>query len=307
MYTVEACPCCQSKESRGRWAIVAPFLAHYAVERPPFLCKLLECSVCSFRFFDARLTPDEVTRLYSGYRGGRYFAERHSWEFWYSREVNDGIGGDPQEIATRVAALEKLCLPHVDNATVKTVLDYGGDRGQFIPKSLGTEKFVFELSDAEPEPGIHRIGSEEELNSRKFDFIMALGVLEHCSEPADVLEQLRSCLNPGSLLCIGVPYERYGIGFAGRGNLYRSYLNALLHLPAALVAVDFYSAAARIRLNHIPPFGLLKCHEHLNFFDIKSMTALLTRTGFEVVESKIECIAKYPARVESLYVLARLR
>ena len=136
---------------------------------------------------------------------------------------------------------------------------------------------------------------------------MALGVLEHCSEPADVLGQLRSCLNPGSLLCIGVPYERYGIGFAGRGNLYRSYLSALLHLPAALVAVDFYSAAARIRLNHIPPLGLLKCHEHLNFFDIKSMTALLTRTGFEVVESKIECIAKYPAKVESLYVLARLR
>jgi SAM-dependent methyltransferase len=286
---------------------VAPFLAHYAVEKPPFLCKLLECSVCSFRFFDARLTRDEVTRLYSGYRGERYFAERHRWEFWYSREVNDGIGGDPREIATRVAALEKLCLPHVDNATVKTVLDYGGDRGQFIPKTLGTEKFVFELSDAEPEPGIQRIGSEQELSNRKFDFIMALGVLEHCSEPADVLEQLRSCLNPGSLLCIGVPYERYGVGFAGGGNLYRTYLNALLHLPAVLVAVDFYSAATRIRLNHIPPFGLLKCHEHLNFFDVKSMTALLTRTGFEVVESKIAGVAKYPARVESLYVLARLR
>jgi SAM-dependent methyltransferase len=307
MYTIEACPCCQSKESRARWAIVAPFLARYAVEKPPFLCKLLECAVCSFSFFNARLTPDEVTRLYSGYRGERYFAERHRWEFWYSKEVNDGIGGDPKEIATRVAALEELCLPRVGNATVKTVLDYGGDRGQFIPKSIGTEKFVFELSDAEPEPGIQRIGSEQELNGRRFDFIMALGVLEHCSEPADVLEQLRSCLNPGSFLCIGVPYERYGVGFAGRGNLYSSYLNVLLHFPAALVAVDFYSAATRIRLNHIPPFGLLKCHEHLNFFDIKSMTALLTRTGFEVVESRIECIAKYPARVESLYVLARLR
>jgi SAM-dependent methyltransferase len=307
MYTVEACPCCQSTKSRGRWAIVAPFLAHYAVERPPFLCKLLECSVCSFRFFDARLTPEEVARLYSGYRGERYFAERHRWEFWYSRQVNDGIGGDPEEIALRVAALEKLFLPHVNNGRVKTVLDYGGDRGQFIPKSLGTDKFVFELSDAEPEAGVNRISSEQELNRMKFDFIMALGVLEHCSEPADVLKQLRSCLNPGSLLCLGVPYERYGVGFAGKSGLYRSYLNALLHLPAALVAVDFYSAAARIRLNHIPPLGLVKCHEHLNFFNTTSMTALLERTGFEVVESKVECVAKYPARVESLYILARLR
>ena len=307
MYTIEACPCCQSKESQGRWAIIAPFLAHYAVGRPPFLCKLLECSTCSFRFFDVRLDPDEVTRLYSAYRGERYFAERHRWEFWYSRKVNDGIGGDPEEIVLRVAALEKLILPHVNNATVKTVLDYGGDRGQCIPKSLGTDKFVFELSDAEPEAGVNRIGSDQELRSVKFDFIMALGVLEHCSEPAEVLEQLRSRLNPGSLLCIGVPYERYGVGFAGKGWLYRSYLNALLHFPAALVAVDFYSAAARIRLNHIPPFGLVKCHEHLNFFNNSSMTTLLERTGFEVVDSKIERGAKYPAQVESLCILARLR
>jgi SAM-dependent methyltransferase len=306
MYTVEACPCCESKELQARWAIVSPFLAHYAVGRPPFLCKLMECSTCSFRFFDVRLTPEEVTRLYSGYRGERYFAERHRWEFWYSRKVNDGIGGDPEEIALRVTALERLFLPHVDNDNVKTVLDYGGDRGQFIPKSLGTEKFVFELSDAKPEPGVSRIGSEQELNSRKFDFIMALGVLEHCSEPADVLKQLRSCFTPGALLCIGVPHERYRVGFAGKGSLYRSYLNALLHLPAALVAVDLYSSAARIRLNHVPPLGFVKCHEHLNFFNRKSMTALLQRTGFEVIDSKLECVANYPVRVESLFVLTQL-
>lgn len=141
----------------------------------------------------------------------------------------------------------------------------------------------------------------------RFDFIMALGVLEHCSEPANVLEQLRSCLNPGSLLCIGVPYERYGVGFAGKGRLYCNYLHALLHLPVALIAMDFYSAAARIRLNFIPPLGLVKCHEHLNFFNNNSMTALLERIGFEIVDSKIERGAKYPARVESLCILARLR
>jgi hypothetical protein len=33
-----------------------------------------------------------------------------------------------------------------------------------------------------------------------------------------------------------------------------------------LVAVDFYSAAARIRLSHIPPFGLVKCHESPELF-----------------------------------------
>jgi SAM-dependent methyltransferase len=306
MYTIDSCPCCLSKESTAKWAVISPFLAHYAVGRPPFLCKLLECSACSFRFFDSRLEPDEVTRLYSGYRGDRYFAERHRWEFWYSRQVNDGIGGDPKEIADRIAAMEAFLLPHVDIATVRTVLDYGGDRGQFIPKPLGTDKFVFELSDAVPEPGVSRIGSQEELRTMKFDLITALGVLEHCSEPIDVLEQLRSSLNQGSFLVVGVPFERYGIGFAGKGSLYRTYLNALLQVPPALIAVDFYSAAARIRLEHIPPLGLIKCHEHLNFFNVKSMSALLQRAGFEVIDSKIESVAKYPAKVESLYTLARV-
>lgn len=307
MYTIEACPCCLSRGSSERWAVVAPFLAHFAVGRSPFLCKLLECSACSFRFFNVRLTPSEVDRLYSEYRGERYFAERHHREFWYSAKVNSGIGRDPEEIAMRSAAVERLVLPHSRNRQIATVLDFGGDRGQVIPQSLGTEKYVFELSDAVAVPGVTRIGSEQDLEGMKFDFIMTLGVLEHCSEPADVLLKLRSCLKPDALLCVGVPNERYGIGLAGSGRLYRAYLNALLRLPPALTAVDFYSAVARIRFNHIPPFGFVKCHEHLNFFHTRSLRALLERTGFEVVDSAVEYVAKYPARLQTLHMLARLR
>jgi SAM-dependent methyltransferase len=150
------------------------------------------------------------------------------------------------------------------------------------------------------------MAATQEMSARKFDLIMALGVLEHCSEPAEVLEQLRSSLSPGSFLVVGVPFERYGIGFAGKGKLYRAWLTALLRVPPALIAVDFYSAAARIRLEHVPPLGLVKCHEHLNFFNQKSMSALLQRAGFEVVDSKVVNVAKYPAKVESLYTLARM-
>jgi SAM-dependent methyltransferase len=306
VYLADICPCCQSEKFRARPAIVAPFLAHYALGRPPFLCNLLECCACTFRFFDVRLEPDEVERLYSGYRGNRYFAERHRWEFWYSRKVNEGIGGDPEEIAHRVAALERIVRPHVDVAAVGKVLDYGGDRGQFIPPSLGRQKFVYEMSDAVPERGVTRIGSEAELKRMKFDFIMVLGVLEHCSEPAEVLERLRSCMNPGAILCVGVPYERYGISCAGTGSVYREYVKALLRVPTALKAVDFYSVGTRVRLNQHPPLGILKCHEHLNFFNHQSMQAVLERTGLEVVDCRIEDITKYPARGKQLYVLSRL-
>ncbi len=307
MYTVDVCPCCLSNKSTARWAIVAPFLAHFAVGKPPFLCRLLDCSVCSFRFFDARLEPAEVERLYSGYRGEKYFAARHRYEFWYSRKVNDGIGGDPQEIVLRVSALDDFVRPHVTQAAVKTVLDYGGDRGQFIPQSAGSEKFVFELSDAVPVAGVTRIATEQQLSQMKFDFIMSMGVLEHCSEPGEILDKLRSCMNPRALLCVGVPFERYNITFAGKSRLYRAYLKALLHVSPALTAVDFYSATSRIRLHCIPPLGLAKCHEHLNFFNLPSMTALLNRSGFEVVDSDVKRVAKYPAKVDSLYIVARLR
>ncbi len=266
----------------------------------------MECTVCSFRFFDVRLEDTEVERLYSGYRGESYFRERHRWEFWYSKKVNDGIGGDWEEIAERVAALDRFLSPHVDKSAIESVLDYGGDRGQFIPQSLGARKFVYELSDAVPEEGVKRIGSEQELSAMKFDLILALGVLEHCSDPENVLRKLRTYLSPRSLLCIGVPYERYGVDSAGKSELYHKYLEALLHLPPALVAVDFYSTVGRVRLNRIPPLGLIKCHEHLNFFEQNSMKALLERTGFEVLDSSVESIVKYPARVESLQVLARL-
>jgi hypothetical protein len=305
MYTIGACPCCGSVELSARWAVVSPFLAEYAVGRAPWLCRLMDCTACSFRFFDARLTGEEVGRLYSGYRGEGYFKARHRAEFWYSHKVNDGIGGDPAEIAARVGALEEVLAPAVAGREIDSVLDYGGDRGQFMPPTVGRRRFVFELSDAEPVAGVTRIASELELDGMTFDLILALGVLEHCSEPGDVLKHLRTRMQAGSLICVGVPYERYDVTFAGRGRLYRAWLKMLLRVRPALIAVDFYATAARVRLNWIPPLGLVKCHEHLNFFNERSMAALLERTGFAVMESTLKRTNRYPVRTESMYVVAR--
>ena len=43
----------------------------------------------------------------------------------------------------------------------------------------------------------------------------------------------------------------------------------------------------------------------LNFFNKESMSSLLTRAGFEVVDTNVEAVAKYPARIDTLHVLAR--
>lgn len=249
----------------------------------------------------------EVDKLYAGYRGDRYFRERHAVEPWYSKKVNDGIGGDSDEIRDRNSALEAFLSPHLDMGSIGSVLDYGGDRGQFVPAPLGKQKFVFELSDAMPVEEVKLIGSARELEGQRFDFIMACGVFEHLSEPLQILQTLASMANgPDSFLHISVPYERFSLKWLGTGRLYRDYLEVLRHLGPVLTFVDFYSSACRIRLEAIPPLGIAKCHEHLNYFNEESMAALLRRGGMEMIACSIVWANSYPVPTPSLYVLAQL-
>jgi len=287
--------------------MVSPFLTRYVLGTTPPACSLAECEECSFRFYDSRLTGAEVERLYSGYRGKEYFRVRHAVEPWYSAKVNEGIGGDPEEIRRRNEALEAFLASDIELGDIETVLDYGGDRGQFIPSKLGKRKYVFEVSDAMPVDGVARIGSEAELEKERFDFVMLCGVLEHCSEPLDVLQRLRSlAAGPDALFYIGVPYERFDLGMAGRGRVYRKYLHFLRRSGPLLILADFYSTAVRVRWDTIPPLGFMKCHEHLNFFNEQSMGALLRRAGMGMVASSRTQTNTYPARPTSLNVLAVL-
>ena len=307
LYSIDACPCCGSKSLKLWPALVAPFLARYVLNAPPTRCNLAECGVCSFRFFDSRLTPEEVERLYARYRGAEYFRYRHAAEPWYSRRINNGIGTDPEEIRIRNASLQAFLESHIPFDRVNTVLDYGGDKGQFIPAALGKQKFVFELSDAPPIDGVTRIASESELVGRSFDLTLLLGVLEHCSEPLAILQQLRPLIRTNGHLLIGVPYEWYSLESMGSGNFYKWYLDALFKSGLLLKLVDFYSTIFRVRAARIPPLGILKCHEHLNFFNQKSIAALLQTACLELVSCSITQTCTYPARTFSLNVLAKLQ
>ena len=300
MYQIDACPCCESKELQ-RWpAIVSPFIATYACGSKPQSCGLCECRSCTFRFFDSRMTGEEIARLYAGYRGDDYYNARHACEPWYTRAANDGIGGDTHEIASRKQNLTAVLGDHAKSIT--TVLDYGGDRGQMIPDTLGTERFVYEISDAPAVDGVQRI---TQLDGRKFDFVMLAHVLEHCSEPKDMLNTLKPLLHERSLLYLEVPFERPTMRLAGAGSFQRNYLNMLLGMGPLLKMVDFYSTVARVKFNTIPPFGLQKCSEHLNFFTPASLKALLERNGLELIESDTAaCASKGPVQ-HILYGLAR--
>jgi hypothetical protein len=244
--------------------------------------------------------------LYSAYRGEEYFRQRHNVEPWYSHRVNHGIASDPNEIQARNFATEAFLGPHINGREVKAVLDYGGDKGQFIPHTVGKEKFVFELSTAQPVDGVTRIESEAELDGHRFDLILLLGVLEHCSEPLAVLQKLRALTQgPDSHIMIGIPYEWYSLKSVGTGGFYSWYLDMLLRSSPLMKAVDFYSTVVRVHFDRIPPLGILKCHEHLNFFNEQSMKELLRGAGMDLVACSTTQTCSYPARTLCLNVLAK--
>jgi len=212
VYFINSCPCCASTRLQKWPAIVAPFIARYACGTEPQACSLCECLSCTFRFFDSRLTDQEIGTLYAGYRGPGYFNARHRYEFWYSATVNGAIGNDPAEIESRKLNLAKLLSGRSES--IVSVLDYGGDRGQFIPDQLGSMRYVFEISDATTVPGVTRLESVER---KQFDLVMLAHVLEHCSEPVKFVQELKPLANDHTIYYFEVPFERPSLRFAPRG------------------------------------------------------------------------------------------
>lgn len=281
-YVAHSCPCCGSTRHEEYPAVIAPFVASYALAQPPAPTRLLECEDCGFRFFQERLTDAEADRLYDGYRGDRYYEARHRHEPWYTRKVNDALGDDAVVVQARRELVERFVRDRIDLGKIEDVLDFGGDRGQLIPEGLGHRRYVYEISGKEPVPGVERIGSAEALKGRTFDLVMSCQVLEHCSEPRAVLEHLRSLLrSKDSVLYVELPYERIDLRWLGKGPVSRAYVGALRHVPPLLMAMDLYSTAVRLKLNAMPPLGVVKMHEHLNFFGERSLARLLELSGFD--------------------------
>ena len=284
MKTIEDCPCCKSKASI-RWpALTAPFIAEYVLDSLPTTCHLIECGQCGLRFFDGRYDNEEVQRLYSSYRGERYFRVRHRHEFWYLQRHNIGTGHNARVVYKRRSRIEKFLRAHLDLGSVMRVLDYGGDSGQFIPDAIGQERFVFEVSEATPVLGVHRLSSDESLINGSYDLVLLNNVLEHASDPSDLLSRIGLLLVPGrGILHIEVPLERYGLRWVDNGVESLSRLKGLAKHPRLLRWIDFYSTLFRTFLGVVPPLGILKMHEHLNFFHEKSLSLACQSAGMTVI------------------------
>jgi hypothetical protein len=205
-------------------------------------------------FCNPRFDDVEMARLYSGYRGERYTSVREQYEPGYT-ERNDKIAKDPGELRARRA----FCLDLLQSVDRKydSVLDYGGDRGQFIPPALeASRKYVYEVSGVTPEEGIQAV--DNPAAHAPYDLVMCCHVLEHVASPVDLLSSIADLVSDTGAIYLEVP--------AG--------IPAIRYFQAAL----FRSELKKRRQNF---------HEHVNAFTQCSLRNMMLAAGVRPITSRV--------------------
>ena len=138
------------------------------------------------------------------------------------------------------------------------VLDYGGDRGQFIPPAVGATKYLYDVSGQPPVEGVVPVRDASDLEDPRTQSRARLSRARARRAPEEFLAALQRELGPwseGHWLYVEVPLERHrilkrrvrpdGIGRAEAGAAVRRRLPWLVR--------DLYSTALRVKLNVVPP------------------------------------------------------
>jgi len=275
--------------------MLAPFIADRLGMNHPICCRLLECADCGLRFSDLRLDPEEVDQLYGDYRGEDYYRIRHAREPWYTRNVNRGLGGDPQAIRGRQEHLVQILKREGRWGTIRSVLDFGGDRGQFIPAAIEGEKWVYDISSVEAEPGVKTCSRLQDLERNAFDLVMLCHVLEHAMDPMALVETSAARVAEGCLLYVEVPLERPRIdGVRG--------VPVMGAVPC--MVLDLLSTVTRVMWGWLPPGTQLKVSEHVNFFDERSLRTAMERAGLRVISLEARSSNRLFGRSGTLHCLA---
>jgi hypothetical protein len=213
--------------------------------------ELQVCAHCCFIQAKIPFHEDDIMHLYADYREPSYHRERIQFEPSYAA-IAAAVGYDEVEIATRTAALNEFLRRSLPATDSFTMLDYGGSDGRFMPNIPGA-KFIYDVSKVDPLPDVARINSESELGT--YSLVLLAHVTEHLVHPLNLVRKLRSYVEPGGYLYIETPQE---VSDEQRRGLVQGTLKTQLGI-----------------------------HEHINYYCVPAVSALLESAGFEV--AAIEC------------------
>lgn len=278
--SAEGCLCCGSRNLSAETTIVSPFLAKRAWNGKPELTNLIFCNHCGLRFFDRGLSDDEVSNYYRGYGNDEYVRARHRYEPFYTANVRRELQGWATS-SDRRNGLSRTFAKAGAPKSFSSALDFGGGSGHMLLDIDAPQKAVFDVDETHVQPGIEKIDSPE--SSREgWNLILCCQVLEHLTNPLCTIERIRNLLSVGGWLYVEMPEELW-VNKAFPSKARDLLLRSLLKNPRLLLAGDVVSTACRKKLGVLPPFGFVPMREHLNYFTVEAISALITRAGLLVV------------------------
>ena len=247
------------------------------------------------------ITDCQLKRMYSHYRDKEYQKNRQRYEPWYTEKFNNAIGNDPETIELRRKNLFLLVHNAANEGKInspKVVVDWGGDKGQFIPDFPNlTKRLVFEVSNSVPIEGVARTDLIDEVKLARPDLVLLCHVLEHDHGAREVIHQLSQLMIKESVLYIEIPEDRSPIVPRTKRN--SALLSVLLRHRIAFIVFDAYSLFTIRVLGKKLPFQFLKQSEHVNFFCRESIVKVTQEYGFEVVAETRYCMNKNGSKSSS--------
>lgn len=288
------CPICGNPGTIQAHGRIAPFILQLQGDpndatRDTTLCR---CDRCDLVYFSHRFDENALAAMYSGYRNERYLSIRRRWEPWYSRAVNSAMEPGSEVVDERVGFVTDIIESYVDVDTLRSIVDYGGDEGQFFPKGYSGAKYVIDVSGKDLVDGVQSASSLDELPARPH-LVVASGILEHLVDPTALVKEIRAAIADDGLFYAEVPLDRPKVRRWHAGAPYRRFLQLISATRSSWIAADFVAGVARNFGRTVPRLGAVKQSEHINYFSTQSLQELLTGGGFRIVTTRADPTATF--------------
>lgn len=207
---IHKCVACENDKLFAGYASFVDFLKLRMFDGQDKSTMLMHCPKCGMYFSHYRPNDEEMDKLYYDYRGKSYFEQRNSCEPHYTWELNNELTNPADGGAKRMGNMTRFISQYVNMGEMKMLLDYGGDKGQYIPKEFyNADKYVYEISHPSVVEGVSLIEDKIKLYEYSWDMILCNQVMEHLSDVKNYFRELVSHMDMNTFLYIEVPYERW--------------------------------------------------------------------------------------------------
>ena len=204
----EACIICDNPFTFAGGARFVPFLKERMFNNEDRDTQIIHCPRCRMFYSSYRPSDDEMDLLYTGYRDETYQKIREKYEPSYTKEFNKKLFAPADGGEKRRQNIAHFLIPVIKTKELKNILDFGGDKEQFIPKNWEkANKYVYEISEREVIYGVVLLTDKHDLGLYQWDLILCNMVLEHLSDVKSYFKELVKYMGDNTLLYVEVPND----------------------------------------------------------------------------------------------------